>query len=1017
MLENEEEKLEVFHSIFASTRECIALLDSHYRYMLVNDAWLRLSGATREEVIGCTIEEQLGAGVFAASLKDKLDLCLQGEITYHQYWFTCASAGRCFMDYVYTPYRDRRNNIVGIIVNGRDITELAEPLEALSADEKRLQYLYKTGDVGLWDWDLRTNKVSFSPEWKRQIGFDDDEIGDEYHEWESRVHPQDLPGAKERIAAFIDNPWSKYTNEFRLRHKDGSYRWIMATASLIHGDDGRQARMLGAHIDISGRRREEEALRRSEEMLRKSQRVAEIGSWWFDPETMIPAWSEQIYHIFDLPPDTQPPDYAGHRQYIHADDWPMFDRMFTRALAEGVGYDIEFRIVLPKGSTRYVHAIGKPVLASDGSVIEVMGTLQNITRRKHAELALRQSQKRYRDLFESIHDAILVANTDRTIIDCNEAFIDLFGYAKKKVVGEHTSLLYRDNAYFEEVGETIREHFSDKSFLVTIEYRKASGELFAGETNVFYLKDEAGKVYGYIGLIRDISERLVNERRLRRSEARFRRLVENLFDAVIVISQEGVIHFANHAACALFDRSADDLVGNVFGFPLSLNAPQEIEIVQKAGTVRYAEIKVSPSYWDDDKVFLASIRDITNSVLAKLEREQHQESLQKLQRLEAIGTLAGGIAHDFNNILTPILGFTELARERVRKDEIADDCLTEVYQSATRARELVGQILAFSRQGEETYKPILVEPIVHEVLKLIRSGIPRSIDIHQDIRSRGMIFGDETEIHQILMNLCTNAGHAMEENGGELHIMLQDLKIRDGERRPHQNLGSGRYIHLRVADSGCGMKRSDVDRIFEPYFTTKEKDKGTGLGLSVVHGIVHNHGGVITVDSEKGAGTTFDIYLPRTSSPKETRVEAKTDLPTGDEHILLVDDEPPILKLNTRILESLGYRVTSRSSSVEALQLFKKRFADFDLLLTDMTMPEMTGEQLVQKCLVVYPDLPVVMATGFSERMSEERAREIGIRELLLKPVTKAQMATAIRRAFEKGMKTREGVDGSKNEQ
>ncbi len=769
---------------------------------------------------------------------------------------------------------------------------------------------------------------------------------------------------------------------------------------------------LAARIDL--RFKKEKTLLQDEEIMRKVECAGLIGRWKFVRGTLVPEWTDEMCQILGLESGEQVPGYSDLKKYIHPDDWEMFHLAITRSVEKTTSFNLKFRIIKPNGDIRYVHSIGEPAEKINGVGCELVGTLEDITLRKVAEEASQTSRKNYRDLFENFRDVIVVANTDRIIIDCNQAVVDVFGYEKAELLGHKTVYLYESEQQYEELGKVLRNHYGEKKLAHTVNYRKKSGEVFPGETSLFYLENPAGEVSGFIGLIRDVTERLDGERRLRNSEARFRSMVENLFDAVVVINTDGVIQFANHAAEKLFGRDREELVGNPFGFPISFETTYEIDIVQKSGITNYAEIKVSPAEWGDKPVYLASIRDTTDKVEARLEREKHQENLQQLQRIEAIGTLAGGIAHDFNNILTPILGFTELAKDRSRDDEITTECLDEVYQSAARARDLVGQILAFSRQGKETYKPILVEPIIREVLKLIRSAIPTSIAIHQDIQSRGMIIGDETEIHQILMNLCTNAKHAMEKAGGELHISLRDLKITDTEETVHPDLHPGRYLHLQVRDNGCGMERRVLEKIFEPYFTTKEEGKGTGLGLSVVHGIVHNHGGVINVDSMPNVGTTFDIYLPKSATKKETRFEAEADIEEGHERILVVDDEPQVLKFNARMLESLGYQVTARVNGIEALQLFEARSEEFDLLLTDMTMPGMSGDVLADKCIAIKPDLSVIIATGFSEKMTEEKAERMGIKAFLLKPVTKAQMARTLRSALqETGKDVEENVNAN----
>jgi PAS domain S-box-containing protein len=1007
------ENIESVQRLFSATQDFISLLDRNYQYILVNDAYLRLYNKPREAIIGKKVAEMVGWEIFDLKIKKSLDHCLDDNIVNFQDWFDFPGVGRRFTDITFFPYHDDREKVVGAVVNGRDITKLANSMQALQETQQRLQIMSEAGKIGLWDWDLSTDEVYFSPEWKKQLGYEDHEIKNDYLDWETRLHPEDFERMKAYVQSYLHSPSSSFRNEFRMKHKDGSYRWILATAALNYDATGKPVRLMGAHVDITERKHKEEALRQSEDILQKAQNVAHIGSWWYDPEIMVPEWTDEMFRIFGLEPAKQPPSFADHKKFFHPEDWAKLDTAVVCAVEEGVGYNMELRLLRPNGEVRHVHSICETDSVKTKYGYRLIGTLQDITTRKRNREEAQNLQKKYQDLFESFRDAIVVADVERTIIDCNRALLEIFGYAKGELMGHKTLYLYNSEQQFKEMGKTIAKQFGEKDFIYTIDYRKKSGEVFPGETSLFYLKDATGTVYGYIGLIRDISEKLEHENNLRKSEARFRLMVENLFDAVIVCNPEGVIQFVNQAARKLFGRSQQQLLGSTLGFPTSFETTHEIEIIQESGELRYAEVKVSPGDWENQDVYLVSARDTTDRVVARKEREMHQENLQQLQRIEAIGTLAGGIAHEFNNILTPILGFTELALERVKDDEVAAECLDEVYQSAARARDLVGQILAFSRQRKETYRPIIIEPIVKEVLKLLRATIPTTIAIHQDINSQGLVIGDSTEIHQILMNLCTNAKHAMETGGGELRVLLHDLTLSKENVSIHPDLQAGHYVHLQVSDNGCGMEPKVMEKIFEPYFTTKEKDKGTGLGLSVVHGIVHNHGGVIMVKSEPGLGTTFDIYLPRTVTQKKTRFEVDPGIERGSEHVLVVDDEPQVLKLHARLLESLGYHVTTRVNSLEAFQLFERKKETFDLLLTDMTMPNMTGDVLAQKCISIKPDFPVILATGFSERMTEEKAKAMGIQAMLFKPVTKTEMAGAIRAALQKSAKsTRENDNG-----
>lgn len=384
-------------------------------------------------------------------------------------------------------------------------------------------------------------------------------------------------------------------------------------------------------------------------------------------------------------------------------------------------------------------------------------------------------------------------------------------------------------------------------------------------------------------------------------------------------------------------------------------------------------------------------------------KEKIVRQLNQAQKMEAIGTLAGGIAHDFNNILSAILGYTDMALlDLPEGSKVAKD-LEKVLKAGYRAADLVKQILTFSRRSDQELKPLRIQLVIKEALRLLRSSIPTTIEIKQNINPDcEPILADPTQIHQVIMNLCTNAYHAMREAGGILSISLEPVNLTSEDLNSKINLYSGSYAKLRISDTGCGIAKDNLGKVIEPYFTTKAKEEGTGLGLAVVHGIVLSLGGDITIYSEPGKGTVFHVYLPVIGETKEVVQDNDTaPLPTGIERIILVDDDEELAQMNKRMLESLGYKVTALTSSVDTLNIFQKEPDRFDLVLTDMTMPQMTGAELSEKILAVRPDVPIILCTGFSELINEEKAKKIGIRDFVMKPVVKKNLAGAVRKVLD----------------
>lgn len=394
-----------------------------------------------------------------------------------------------------------------------------------------------------------------------------------------------------------------------------------------------------------------------------------------------------------------------------------------------------------------------------------------------------------------------------------------------------------------------------------------------------------------------------------------------------------------------------------------------------------------------------------NSILEKKVEERtaalasSENQLQQVMKLQAIGTLAGGIAHDFNNILFPIVGYTELTMDDVPEGSQARQNLEEVLKATNRAKELVQQILTFSRQNGQERKPLKVQSLIKEALKLLRATIPSSIEINSSVDEEcGPIIGDPTQIHQVVMNLCTNAYHALPETGGKIEVCLKEINLSYEQSLQRVGMKVGRHLELTVKDNGHGMAPQVMERIFEPYYTTKEQGKGTGLGLSVIHGIIKNHGGDISVYSQPGKGATFSAILPVIDDIEVEIEPVKTAGATnGNERILLIDDEEQIIDLERRILEGLGYKVTPKTDSEEALAEFRARPDRFDLVVTDMTMPKITGDRLARRLMDINPQIPVILCTGFNEAITEEKALAMGIDKFVMKPIVRDELANTIR--------------------
>lgn len=494
------------------------------------------------------------------------------------------------------------------------------------------------------------------------------------------------------------------------------------------------------------------------------------------------------------------------------------------------------------------------------------------------------------------------------------------------------------------------------------------------------------------------------EYELNKSGERFR-ILQNASFSGIAIHEKGTIIDCNQGLSDISGYSIEELIGmNGFEFfapdwhqvlmqPLLAGSEQscDIEGIRKDGKKRLLNIHGKNITFQGRILRVTEIRDITQT-------KRLQSQLIQAQKMEAVGTLAGGIAHDFNNILSAIIGYTEMSLMAISPDSKVAGYMKRVFEASCRAKGLVDQILNFSRQKENKSGPVKIRLVVNEALKLLRATIPTTVSFDIDLnRDTGLIVADPTQIHQIIMNLCTNASHAMQAKGGTLSVSLKNVSIDTESAKYLFNLNPGEFIHLQISDTGHGIKQEILKHVFDPYFTTKEVGEGTGLGLAVVHGIIQSMAGDIQVYSEPEKGTTFNIFIPRTNTDTIGCKKIKQDYKTGTERILLVDDEEVLTEMNGEILRSLGYQVTARVSPVEAFNTFKKNPAKFDLLITDQTMPHKTGSELAAEILKIQPTLPIILCTGFSSTVDEQKAADIGIKAFLKKPVLKNRLADAVR--------------------
>ncbi len=631
--------------------------------------------------------------------------------------------------------------------------------------------------------------------------------------------------------------------------------------------------------------------------------------------------------------------------------------------------------------------------------------------RKQAEVAIRPYENKYRQLFELVSDALfLIDNATGRIMEANCAASQMYGFT-------HKELLKLRNVDLSAEPESTTKATREEMTMIPVRYHmKKDGTVFPVEIAGSHFEWHGRKVH--IAAIRDIGWRLEAEEALMNSEKRFTDILKTVDLVAISLDSRGDITFCNDYFLHLTGWQREEVIGkNWFETFLPSEIRKDIwqelflqaintgeipahyqnDIITKHGEFRLINWNniIFKDAKEDAMVVTSIGEDIT-------ERKKLEERIQQAQKMESIGNLAGGIAHDFNNLLSPIIGLTELLLDDLPPDSLQHENAREILKAGERCRDLVAQILAFSRQTKQEMIPVRVQQILKDVLKLSRSTIPSNIEIVQELQNDcSLVMADPTQLHQVAMNLITNAYHAVEPAGGKITVQLKEKEI-DDDASAAGGYKQGRYAVLTVSDTGCGIDPSIRDKLFEPYFTTKEQGKGTGLGLAVAYGIVKNHNGDIDVYSDVGKGATFNVYLPVMEKPSEkVTTERLRYNKTGTERILLVDDEAQVIIFTRQVLERLGYRVVARTSSMEALEAFRANPDGFDLVLTDMTMPNMTGDQLAKELISIRSNIPVIICTGFSTRINKEKAKDIGIKGFLMKPMIQSEIARRVRKVLD----------------
>ncbi len=688
-------------------------------------------------------------------------------------------------------------------------------------------------------------------------------------------------------------------------------------------------------------------------------------------------------------------------ELLNSDDYVILDSIFRKK----------------DGTPVYVRQKAKAVRDENGQVQYIEGTVENISERKEQEDYIRYQNK----LLAFASDAIIGTDGNYRIKFWNKSAEQLYGWKAEEVIGKRIEEIVKMEIPHKkrlEIRKIARKMGSWRGEV--IQYDK-NGKKLNIEMSISDLRDENGKLIASVGINRDISEKIKYENALKASEESYRGLFDSVMEAIYIQAADGTFLDVNEGAVRMYGYPKEYLIGKS---PADVGAPnrndmnkiqeqfnkalqgepQQFEFWGKRanGEEFPKNVRLYKGKYFGQDVVIALAEDITEKKKLEEDKKNLERQVHQNQRLETIGTLAGGIAHDFNNILTPILGYAEMIKMAVKKDPNLKTKAEQIINASLRARDLIQQILTFSRQIDQQVKPVHLQHLINEAAHLLRASIPSTIKLKKEIdKTCPPVMADPAQLHQVIMNLCTNAYQAMEKTGGELYIGLKPIMVDESMIKLHPSLKPGMYNRLVVSDTGEGMEPWVLERIFEPFFTTKGVGKGTGLGLSVVHGIIKNYNGEITVYSEKNKGTIFQVYLPIANTQDIKEVKQTEKIPRGSEHILIVDDEPGVLELEQQMLNYFGYQTHGLSESTKVLEELMADPHKYKMLITDLTMPNLTGMQLAELVRSHFPDLPIVMITGYSEELTDDLKEKYGIQAILMKPVIASDLALTVRRILD----------------
>ncbi len=1016
-----------FDHLARSTHSGVIILDAAGQIEWLNPAWESIMGYTLAEVRGRRPSTVLHGPDTDLALADSIQSSMQrgvparGEVINYR-----KDRVALWIALEVQPIYGTENRITGYFVIHTDITQRKQQESRMLELNERLDLALRSSHFGVWDWDLVEARGVWDDRQCALYGFAPGQFDGRKETWYGLLHPEDREAARARILQAISSE-NVYDHTFRIVRPDGTVRHIESFGTVYRDGTGKAVRIVGLNRDITTEREREQEVNALTQRLQFVANSAGFGIWEFDYATDAVFWDDQACRIFGVTREQLTHRTADWEQRVHPDDLPRATALHGDVEAgRSPHYEIEYRIIRPDGAVRTVEAHGYIVRNPDGSPKRMVGYNRDITDTRALREELRVTEERWRLALSSNNDGVW---------DWNIATGEIFRDARiAEIVGFRPDEIATDRHIWQSLGHpedipasnaALAEHLEGRRPLYESEYRlrhKLGHWIWVLDRGKVIDRDAKDQPLRMAGTQTDITPRKQLEERLRHGEEmslQLGRLAQigawewDLVSTKLTWSPEmfrvhevelgyeptlaKALDFYPPIARATLSEALQHAVraGNGFDLELPFTTARGNKLwVRVLGR---AEIKDGHA----TRVY-GAFQDITGRRDAEEMRRQLEGQLFQAQKMETLGTLAGGIAHDFNNLLTGILGYQDLALDSLPEGDAARNYLMASREASLRARELVDQILTFSRQAGSEKVPVNLAQVVEDARRFLRATVPATVKIEVDIAPDcGRVLADATQIHQVLLNLGSNAAHAMRSTGGTMHLALAPVTLDSTQAAALSHLEPGQYIRLDCRDTGHGMDEETQKRIFDPFFTTKEVGQGTGLGLSVVHGIMQAHRGAITVWSAPGQGATFTLYLPVAEASIEEEIVANTLLPRGTgELIAVVDDEDIVRSFAQMALEKTGYRVASFDSPAQCLEAVRKRPDDFALLLTDQTMPVMKGIELAAEVRGLSVKIPIVIMSGYFSRISPEKLAQIGHVSLLSKPFTNDELARTVHRTL-----------------